>query len=96
MGCGENLWFDRDSVFENDGNEFMIYLVGYQEKQVINYLKKLVKEFNDLPYEYGAAFGFSMIVDDLKLIDDAINEATIQMRENKEIEAESNEEKEIL
>ena len=37
-----------------------------------------------------------MIVDDLKLIDDAINEATIQMRENKEIEAESNEEKEIL
>ena len=79
-----------------DGNEFMIYLVGYQEKQVINYLKKLVKEFNELPYEYGAAFGFSMIVDDLKLIDDAINEATIQMRENKEIEAEANEEKEIL
>ena len=27
-----------------------------------------------------------MIVDDLKLIDDAINEATILMRENKEIE----------
>lgn len=25
-----------------------------------------------------------MIVDDLKLIDDAINEATIQMRDNKE------------
>ena len=42
-------------------------------------------------YEYGAAFGFSMIVDDLKLIDDAINEATIQMRENKEIENEKNE-----
>ena len=26
----------------------------------------------------------SMIVDDLKLLDDAINEASIQMRENKE------------
>lgn len=87
---------DNTEIMRTDGNEFMIYLVGYQEKQVINYLKKLVKEFNDLPYEYGAAFGFSMIVDDLKLIDDAINEATIQMRENKEIEAESNEEKEIL
>lgn len=87
---------DNTEIMRTDGNEFMIYLVGYQEKQVINYLKKLVKEFNELPYEYGAAFGFSMIVDDLKLIDDAINEATIQMRENKEIEAEANEEKEIL
>ena len=62
----------------------MVYLVGYSEKQVLNYVKKLVKEFKDLPYEYGAAIGFSMIVDDLKLIDDAINEATILMRENKE------------
>ena len=47
-------------------------------------IKKLVKEFKTLPYEYGAAIGFSMIVDDLKLLDDAINEASIQMRENKE------------
>ena len=47
-------------------------------------MKKLVREFKNLPYEYGAAFGFSMIVDDLKLIDDAVSEATIQMRENKE------------
>ncbi len=79
---------DNTEIMRTDGNEFMIYLVGYAEKQVINYMKKLIKEFNDLPYEYGAAFGFSMIVDDLKLIDDAINEATIQMRENKELENE--------
>ena len=77
---------DNTEIMRTDGNEFMVYLVGYNEKQVVNYIKKLVKEFNELPYEYGAAFGFSMIVDDLKLIDDAINEATIQMRENKEIE----------
>lgn len=82
---------DNTEIMRTDGNEFMVYLVGYTEKQVINYLKKLVKDFNKLPYEYGAAFGFSMIVDDLKLIDDAINEATIQMRENKEIENEKNE-----
>ena len=83
---------DNTEIMRTDGNEFMVYLVGYSEKQVINYLKKLVKEFKELPYEYGAAVGFSMIVDDLKLIDDAINEATIQMRENKEIENEKNEE----
>ena len=82
---------DNTEIMRTDGNEFTVYLVGYNEKQVVNYLKKLVKEFNDLPYEYGAAFGFSMIVDDLKLIDDAINEATLQMRENKEIENEKSE-----
>ena len=62
----------------------MVYLVGYSEKQVLNYIKKLNKEFKELPYEYGAAFGFSMIEDDLKLIDDAINEASILMIDNKE------------
>lgn len=75
---------DNSEIMRTDGNEFMVYLVGYTEKQVINYIKKLVKEFKTLPYEYGAAIGFSMIVDDLKLLDDAINEASIQMRENKE------------
>lgn len=77
---------DNTEIIRTDGNEFMIYMVGFSEKQVINYMKKLIKEFNNLPYTYGAAIGFSMIVDDLKLIDDAINEATIQMRANKELE----------
>ncbi len=77
---------DNTEIMRTDGNEFMVYMVGYSEKQVVNYIKKLVKEFGNLPYEYGAAIGFSMIVDDLKLIDDAINEASLLMRENKEIE----------
>lgn len=77
---------DNSEIMRTDGNEFMIYMVGYSEKQVVNYIKKLLKEFNNLPYDYGVAIGFSMIVDDLKLIDDAINEATLLMRENKEIE----------
>ena len=74
---------ENSELIRTDGNEFMIYLVGYSEKQVISYIKKLLKEFKKLPYEYGVAIGFSMIVDDLKLIEDAFNEATIQMRENK-------------
>ncbi len=75
---------DNSEIIRTDGNEFMVYLIGYSEKQILNYIKKLNKEFRELPHEDGAAFGFSVIEDDLKLIDDAINEATILMRENKE------------
>lgn len=74
---------ENTELLRTDGNEFMIYMVGYTEKQVVNYIKKLLKEFKKLPYEYGVAIGFSMISDDLKLVEDAFNEATIQMRKNK-------------
>ena len=37
--------------------------------------------------------GFSMILDDTKLIEDAFNEASIQMRDNKESEEEKNDKK---
>ncbi len=74
---------DNSEVMRTDGNEFIIYLVGYNEKQIISYIKKLTKEFKNLPHDRGAAIGFSMIEDDLKLINDAINEATERMKENK-------------
>ncbi len=74
---------ENTELIRTDGNEFMIYLVGYTERQVVSYIKKLLKEFKKLPYEYGVAIGFSMINDDLKLIEDAFNEATLQMRQNK-------------
>lgn len=74
---------ENTELLRTDGNEFMIYLVGYTEKQVVSYIKKLLKEFKKLPYEYGVAIGFSMINDDLKLIEDAFNEATLMMRKNK-------------
>ena len=38
----------------------------------------------NLPYRFGAAVGYSMIVDDIKTIDDAINEATLDMKTDKE------------
>ena len=37
-----------------------------------------------LPYEFGACIGYSMIKDDVKTIDDAISEATIDMKSKKE------------
>ena len=37
-----------------------------------------------MDYEPGVAMGFSMIEDDSKLVEDAFNEASIKMRDNKE------------
>lgn len=76
---------DNSDIIRTDGNEFLIYMVGYEQKRVISYIRKLYKEFNHLPYEYGAAIGYSMRTDDLKTIDDAINEATLDMRTKKEM-----------
>ena len=59
-------------------------MVGYQEKDVVAYTRRIYKELKGLPYGYGATIGYSMIMDDIKTVDDAINEATIDMRKKKE------------
>ena len=79
-----NTQLENSEIIRSDGNEFLIYLVGYSENQIATYTKKLTKEFKNLPYGFGAAVGFSMITDEIKTIDDAINEATIEMRKDKE------------
>ena len=75
---------EKTEIMRTNGNEFLIYLVEYDEKQVISYIRKLTKEFKDLSHGFGAALGYSMITDGLKTIDDAINEATLDMKSNKE------------
>ena len=79
-----NTQLENSEIIRTDGNEFLIYLVGYTDKQVETYCKKLKKEFKELPYGFGAALGYSMITDDIKTIDDAINEATLEMKTDKE------------
>ena len=79
-----NTQLENSEIIRTDGNEFLVYLVGYTEKQIDTYCKKLRKEFKELPYGFGAALGYSMITDDIKTIDDAINEATIDMKNDKE------------
>lgn len=79
-----NTQLEKSEIIRIDGNEFLIYLVGYSEQQVATYTKKLSKELRNLPYEFGAAIGYSMIMDEIKTIDDAINEATLQMKSDKE------------
>lgn len=75
---------DNTDIMRTDGNEYLIYLVGYQEKQVVSYIRKLYKEFKNLPYEHGAAIGYSMITNDMKTIEDSINESIEDMRNKKE------------
>lgn len=75
---------DNTDIMRTDGNEYLIYLVGYQEKQVVSYIRKLYKEFKNLPYEHGATIGYSMITNDIKTIEDAINESVEDMKNKKE------------
>ena len=79
-----NTQLENSEIIRTDGNEFLIYLVGYSENQISTFAKKLTKEFKSLPYNFGAAIGYSMITDEIKTIDDAINEATLEMRKDKE------------
>lgn len=73
---------ENSEIIRTDGNEFLIYLVGYNEKIITTYLHKLNKEFKNLPYDFGANFGYSMINDEIKSLDDAINESLIMMNDN--------------
>lgn len=74
----------NSDMIRTNGNEFLIYLLKYDEKQIISYTRKLAKEFKDLSHGFGAAIGYSIINDAIKTVDDAINEATIAMRSNKD------------
>ena len=75
---------ENSEIIRTDGNEFLIFLVGYTEKQVISYLRKLTKEFKNLSHGFGAASGYSIITDAIKTFDDAVNEAVLDMKNNKE------------
>ena len=75
---------ENSEIIRTNGNEFLIYLVGYDEKQVVSYIRKLNKELKEVKHGFGVAIGYSMINDGIKTIDDAINEAAIDMRNNKE------------
>ena len=79
-----NTQLENTEIIRTDGTEFLIYLVGYSEEQIDVYLKKLKKELTELPYGFGASVGYSMIFDNIKTIDDAINEAMIDMQSDKE------------
>ena len=79
-----NTQLEKSEIIRTAGNEFLIYLIGYNKNQINTYISKLSKEFEKLPYGFGAAIGYSMIEDEIKTVEDAINEASISMRNDKE------------
>lgn len=74
---------DNSDLIRTSGNEFLIYLIGYDEKDILSYVKKLNKEMKNISHDFGASLGYSMVLDASKNIDDAVNEATQDMRNNK-------------
>lgn len=79
-----NNQLKNTDIIRTDGNEFMIYMVGYSEDQVVLYMRKLYKLMKDLPHEKGATLGYSMILNDAKLVEDAINDAILEIKKSKE------------
>ena len=79
-----NMQLENSEIIRTDGNEFLIYLVGYSERQVSTYMDKIEKEMKKLPHDFGASLGYSMILDNIKTLDDAINEATLEMMTKKQ------------
>ena len=79
-----NNQLKNTDILRTDGNEFIIYMVGYPEEQVVLYMRKLYKLMKELPHEKGATLGYSMILNDIKLIEDAINDEVLDIKKSKE------------
>ena len=78
-----NHQLENTDIIRSDGDEFIIYMVGYDEDKVSSYMKMLHKKMLDIPKSLGVGAGYSMIFDEVKTVDDAINEAIQMMSQNK-------------
>lgn len=79
-----NNQLENTDIIRSGGDEFLTYMIGYEEKKVVEYTKKLIKEMKNIPNSLGIEVGYSMILDEVKTVDDAINEAIIMLTKNKE------------
>ena len=76
---------DNSEIMRTDGDEFLIYLVGYDEKKIGTYIHKLNRELvSALPNkDYGVSIGYSMILNEQTTIDDAINDSLNMINKTK-------------
>ena len=78
-----NNQLSDSEIIRTNGNEFLVFTIGHDERDIITYIRKINKGLRELSHGFGAAIGYSMIYDEIKTVDDAINEATSDMRSNK-------------
>lgn len=76
---------DNSEIMRTDGDEFIVYLVGYDEKKIGTYIHKLTRELtSSLPNkECGVSIGYSMILSEQTTIDDAINDSLNMIHKSK-------------
>lgn len=76
---------DNTEIMRTDGDEFIIYMVGYDEKKVGTYIHKLNRELlSSLPNkQYGISIGYAMITNEQTTIDDAINDSLAMIKKSK-------------
>lgn len=76
---------DNSEIMRTDGDEFMIYLVGYDEKKIGSYIHKLNRELlSTIPNkQYGISIGYAMITSEQTTIDDAINDSLNMIKKTK-------------
>lgn len=76
---------DNTEILRTDGDEFMIYMVGYDEKKVGSYIHKLNREIqlSLSNRDYGVSIGYSMINSEQTTIDDAINDSLNMIKKSK-------------
>ncbi len=76
---------DNSEIMRTDGDEFIIYLIGYDEKKVGSYIHKLNRELiSSLPNkDYSVSIGYSMITNEQTTIDDAINDSLAMIKKSK-------------
>ena len=56
-----NNQLENTDIIRSGGDEFLIYMVGYDEKKVSEYTKKLTKLMKDIPNFLGIEVGYSMM-----------------------------------
>ena len=78
-----NSQLENTDIVRTGGDEFLIYMIGYEKEQVLEYIKKLKRETKKVNNSFGVEIGYSMILDQVKSVDDAINEAIIMMENGK-------------
>ena len=78
-----NEQLGKTDIIRSGGDEFIIYMIGYSKDKVVEHARKLNRKMKSISNAYGVEYGYSMILDEVKSVDDAINESITMMSKAK-------------